>query len=90
MTQPVRIEFYGIPRQRAGVASIEVDAATVGAALQEAAELLPHFASDCLDGRGRLRAGYLANRNGQAFTTNPEEPLQSGDSLLILSADVGG
>jgi len=85
----VRLEFFGIPRQRAGVASIDVEAATLTAALRQAAIALPDFANTCLDG-DRLRSNYLANINGREFTVRPETPLQPGDTVLILSADAGG
>jgi molybdopterin converting factor small subunit len=85
----IRLEFYGIPRQRAGVESIEVDARSLGEALERAAAELPRFAGACLDGN-RLRTGYLANVNGRRFTTDPATPLDPGDAVLIVSADAGG
>ena len=53
------------------------------------AAALPAMAESCL-AHGRLQPGYLANLNGTHFTTDPSTPLSSGDTLLILSADVGG
>jgi len=85
----VHLEFYGIPRQRAGVASIDVEADTLPQALRQAAIALPDFARDCLDGK-HLRSDYLANVNGRSFTSIAETPLQPGDTVLILSADAGG
>ena len=85
----IRVEFYGIPRERAGVASVDVNAANLGRALREVGRALPALA-DCCVADGRLLAGYLANINGQRFTTDPSTPLQPGDSVLILSTDVGG
>jgi hypothetical protein len=85
----VRIEFYGIPRQRAGVATIDVQASNLGAALVEAGRLLPGFGRACLEGN-RLRAGYLANVGGRTFTTDPATSLMPDETVLILSADVGG
>ncbi len=85
----VRIEFYGIPRQRAGVDSVDVDACSVAAALAALDVRIPEFARACLS-HGRLRAGYVANLNGRKFLSDPHTPLHDGDALLILSTDAGG
>lgn len=85
----VHVEFYGIPRQRAGVDGVKVEARDLGAALAMLTTAVPSFARACLE-QGRLKSGYVANLNGQAFTTDPRTPLAEGDSLLILSADAGG
>lgn len=86
---PVTVEFYGIPRRRAGVASIALEAATLGDLLVTLGEQLPEFAETCLDG-DRLRIGYIANIDGRTFTTEPSTPLPDGSHVLLLSADVGG
>ena len=85
----VRVEFYGIPRQRAGVASLDVSADCVGTALRRVAEVLPEFAAACVCD-GVLRPGLLANVNGAVFTTETNDSLADGDVLLIMSADAGG
>ena len=85
----VRVEFYGIPRERAGVDALEVPADNLEAALSEVAARLPRLAETCLRD-GRLRDGYLANINGEQFTRDPATPLCPGDTVLILSADAGG
>ena len=85
----IRIEFYGIPKQRAGVEAIDVEAATLGEAFQQLSEQLPQFAAACL-AKGRLQPSCLANINGENFTTDLQAPLDSGDTVLILSADAGG
>lgn len=85
----VTIEFYGIPRLRAGVASLEVEAQTVREAVSKAAEILPDWASHCLK-EGQLKKEYLMNINGLEFCRDEEKQLEEGDSLLIFSADVGG
>jgi len=86
---PIRIEFFGIPRQRAGVESIDVVADELGDAFEQILQQLPQLEGICISGR-QLQAGYIANINGQSFTTNPTTPLTSGDQVLILSADAGG
>ena len=85
----VRVEFYGIVRQRAGAAVAEFEAATLGEALAELECRFPTLAGHCLAG-GRLRAGYLANINGARFTTDPAVELHPNDTILLLSADAGG
>ena len=85
----VRVEFFGIPRQRAGTESIDVEATDLAGALIEVSRKLPQLANSCFD-NGHLRDGYLANINGTTFTADPATPLESGDCVLILSADAGG
>lgn len=85
----VTIEFYSIPRQRAGTASVETPAGPLRTVLRSAGERLPDFGRACLDG-DRLKPGYVANLNGRRFVSDPQAALADGDSLLIFSADVGG
>ena len=86
---PIRVEFYGIPRVRAGVAAVEVEAATLGEAVSAVSTRFPALADVC-DPAGMLRPGYLANVNGNRFTSDPRTPLRDGEVVLILAADVGG
>jgi molybdopterin converting factor small subunit len=85
----ITVEFFGIPRQRAGVAATTVQAAQLGEVLTRLERRFPQLAETCLT-EGRLRPGYVANLNGERFVTDPTTPLKPGDSLLILSADAGG
>jgi molybdopterin converting factor small subunit len=85
----VRVEFFGLARRHAGCASIDVEAATLGEAIARVGEALPDVASTCFTGQS-LSSGYLANVNGTEFTRDPESKLEPGDSLLILSTDMGG
>jgi molybdopterin converting factor small subunit len=85
----IRVELYGIPRRRAGVEALAVDGQTLGEALAAAGRRLPVLNEVCLEGP-RLRGGYLANRNGRTFVSDPATPLEPGDCVLILSADAGG
>lgn len=90
----IRVEFFGIVRRRAGTAALdvplpaEVESFTLGEVLAEAAERLPPLA-ECLRGT-RPADGYLTCINGRLFTTDPAMPLRTGDSVQLLSADVGG
>ncbi len=85
----VRVEFYGIARRRAGVESIDVDAACLSEVIDRVTARLPQLAESCFDDQ-RLRPGYLANINGRIFTSDPNAPLRDGDCVMILSADAGG
>ena len=82
------VEFLGIPRQRAGISELVVDASTLG-------ELLGTIVARC-PGMGELITGntlhpsLAANLNGDAFVSDPHTRLAPSDHLLILSADVGG
>jgi len=82
------IEFLGIPRERAGLTEIEVDADNLGQALARVATRLPRLAA-LIDG-DRLHPSIAANLNGDEFVCDPATPLAAGDRLLLLSADVGG
>ena len=91
----VLVEFFGIPRQRAGLARLSLSlpqaetAPTLGEVLSALGNELPDFARACLDGN-QLRPGLLANVDGKFFTTDPATEIPAGASVLILSADVGG
>ena len=85
----VHVEFFGIPRERAGVAETRVDSRTIGDALQALARRYPRLAESCFDAHG-LKAAYTMNLNGDRFVTDLATPLADGDRLLVLSADAGG
>lgn len=91
----VRIEFFGVPRIRAGVSFVEIgDVATLGELLEVLANQLPTLQGDCL----RLASGAtweltehcVANLSGHRFVRDLGQPLEPDDVLLILSADAGG
>jgi molybdopterin converting factor small subunit len=82
------VEFLGIPRQRAGVAELELEARTLGEALAQLALRYPGFGELIAD--GRLHPSIAANLNADVFVSDPATPLTVDDHLLILSADAGG
>ena len=85
----MRVEFLGIPRERVGMAELDLDAtATLGQLLTTLERRYPAF-SDVADA-GRLRPTFVANLNGDRFVRDPETRLSPGDHVLILSADAGG
>lgn len=89
----LRVEFFGIARQRAGVASANVtlakDEATLGAVFAQLTRTFPSLSGECI-AEGRLRSGFSANVGGERFVSDPATVLAENDCLLILSADAGG
>jgi len=82
------VEFLGIPRERAGISELEVDAATFGQLLQTLATRCPGLgALMTADG---LHPSIAANLNGDVFVSDLATQFADDDRLLILSADAGG
>jgi sulfur-carrier protein len=90
---PIRVEFFGIARQRAGRAALDIelgdDAPTLGRVLAAIGRDVPEFARDCL-ASGTLVSTLAANLDGRQFVSDPTTPIHDGQALLILSADAGG
>lgn len=84
----MHVEFLGIPRERAGVADLEIEAATLGELLDALASQFPELRE--LIANGELHPSVVANLNGDEFVTDRSRPLAHDDHVLILSADVGG
>jgi len=85
----ITVEFYGIPRARAGRKDLVVSAATAGAALLAVASECPELAN-ALEPDGTLTPHYRLSMDGEFFVTDLAHVLHSGDRLLLLSADAGG
>ena len=85
----VTVEFFGIPRQRAGRAELIVEADTVAQVLVAVQRACPGL-TGLVRTDGRLAPHYLLSVDGQRFVSEPDEPLRSGERLLLLSADAGG
>ena len=84
----MRVELLGVPRERAGVAELELQADTLGELLAALAVRLPSLGD--LITAGRLQPSVVANLNGDRFVSDPGTRLSEDDSILILSADAGG
>jgi molybdopterin converting factor small subunit len=84
----MHIEFLGIPRERAGISDVVVDARTLGDVLRTLRERFPALA-ELMTSDG-LHPSVAANLNGNTFIRDPATRLADDDYLLILSADVGG
>ena len=85
----MRIELFGIARARAGREAVDVEAASLGAAIRALAEACPGLVPEVV-GDGGLAEGFVANLNGEAFVADAATPLTGGDTLLILGAQAGG
>ena len=84
----MHVEFLGLPRARVGLSEVEIDADTLGQALNALATRFPVLAE--LMTAGRLHPSIAANLNGDEFVKDPGTVLSPEDRLLILSADAGG
>jgi molybdopterin converting factor small subunit len=84
----MHVEFLGVPRERAGVAELELQADTLGQLLSSLAMRLPSLRE--LIVIDRLHPAFVANLNGDQFVSDPATPLAETDNVLILSADAGG
>ena len=84
----MHVELLGVPRERAGVAELELQADTLGQLLVALAVRFPSLGE--LITADRLQPSVVANLNGDRFVSDPRTPLREGDSVLILSADAGG
>ncbi len=89
----IRVEFYGVARQRAGISELRLAAPGKGLLLKdllsEVAHRLPEFAQACLVD-GQLNSTLAANLDGNQFISDPATQIGDGQCLLILSADAGG
>jgi molybdopterin converting factor small subunit len=88
-TGTVTVEFFGIPRLRAGRAELTVAAATVGEALAAVERACPELRG-LVQPDGRIAPHYLLSLDGQQFVIGPGTQLAPGERLLLLSADAGG
>jgi hypothetical protein len=88
-TNGVVVEFFGIPRLRAGRAELRVPPGSVNDLLAAVQQQCPGLA-DLVQLDGRLAPHYLLSVNGYHFGTDLRQTLQPGDRLLVLSADAGG
>ena len=84
----MHVEFFGIPRERAGVSELEVDARTLGELLDALAARFPELRQ--LITRDGLDSSVTANLNGDLFVRDRTTLLAENDHVLLLSADAGG
>jgi molybdopterin converting factor small subunit len=85
----ITLELFGVPRLRAGVGTITLDADTVASALAALRDTCPALAGSVLRD-GHLHPAYKLSLNGERFVDDPATPLADGDALLLIAADAGG
>jgi hypothetical protein len=85
----ITVEFYGIPRQRAGRAELAVQADSI-AELLRCVQLACPGLDDLVEANGKLSPRYLISIDGMHFIMNERQRLEPGARVLILSADAGG
>jgi molybdopterin converting factor small subunit len=84
----MHVEFLGIPRERAGVSEVELEAETLGQLLGTLAIRFPDL-GELITERG-LHPSVAANLNGDEFVSDPNRLLGAHDHVILLSADAGG
>jgi hypothetical protein len=84
----VTVEFFGVPRLRAGQGELRVPAGTATEVLAAVERACPGLAGLVRD--GRLSPHYLLSVDGRCFVANLDQYVEPGDRLLLLSADAGG
>jgi molybdopterin converting factor small subunit len=84
----MHVEFLGIPRERAGVSEVEIEAGTLGQLLGTLAIRFPEL-RELITERG-LHPSVAANLNGDEFVSDPDRLLAASDHVILLSADAGG
>ena len=89
-----RVELYGSARLLAGERDLAVPVTpgmTLGDLVLMLAERLPELVGPVLAPERRgLAEGYIFNRGGRDFLTDPAAPVRPGDRLLLLASIAGG
>ncbi len=85
----VTVEFFGIPRQRAGRTELVVEADTVAEMMATVKAACPGL-GDLVEKDGRLASHYLLSIEGKGFVKDVCQVLAPGTRVLLLSADAGG
>ena len=89
----LRVEFYGIPRVRAGVSETELEipagVVTLADVLRMLAARFPDLAETCFVGDA-LHESCAANLGGRRFLRDRSARFAAGQTLLLMSADAGG
>jgi molybdopterin converting factor small subunit len=85
----ITIELFGVPRLRAGIGCVQLDASSLASALSGLGRICPALDGPVLDG-AKVHPAYRLCLNGDRFVSDPATPLAEGDVLMLLTADVGG
>ncbi len=85
----ITVELFEVARQRAGVAHVTVQAATLREALTAVCTAHPELAPDVIQD-GVLATHWRAGLDGHAWLADPDHPLSDGDHVILVSALAGG
>jgi molybdopterin converting factor small subunit len=88
----IRVEFYGLARQRTGTSTICIPARedlTLDQLWHSLLDQFPRLAASGSDA-APPRSIYRINLDGQQFVSHPQTPISRGQCVLIMSADAGG
>jgi molybdopterin converting factor small subunit len=89
----ITVEFFGIPRVRAGLERVDVPVMKKTAMLSEVlaslAQRLPGFAESCMQG-DRLSEHCIASIDGAQFLGAEDIEIEDHRTIILLSADAGG
>ncbi|MFO0893037.1 MAG: NTP transferase domain-containing protein [Isosphaeraceae bacterium] len=90
-TRPtVVVELFGVPRLRAGVGQVRLEAGSVGEALRGLGLACPALVGSVLTAEATLRPAYMLSLNGRNFVSDHATPLADGDALILLAVEAGG
>ena len=89
----IRVEFFGIARERAGQNELKIDVDSLplplGEVLRCVASRVPMLGRELI-AEGKLHPSLAINVDGARFVRDPQTMIRDGQSVLILSADAGG
>ena len=89
----ITVEFFGIPRVRAGLERVVVlpdrNSAMLSEVLEHVADQLPTFADGCMTDK-KLDDHFLVSLDGEEFIHEGDALIQENRTVYILSADAGG
>jgi len=89
----ITVEFFSIPKRRAGVNELEVQTDVpllLTELLAQVAQAIPEFGECCLDQSGQLQRHYLAILDSERLRPHSGTLIPCDSRVIILSADVGG
>ena len=84
----IQVEFFGMARQLSRCETPTVKAQTVAEVIAELSARYPELATRCFD-QGTLSPSWIFNVDG-SFVRDGSQPVASGSSILLMSADAGG
>jgi molybdopterin converting factor small subunit len=83
------VEFFGIARQKADRAELQVSGHTVAQLLDQVERACPRL-NNLLNDDGSISRHFLVSIDGHTFVDDPAAIVPPGAKLLVLGADAGG